>query len=118
MSENDEATATVELTAREVQVLTCAMAGNFPESLADARMPVLRKLAKVRPDDRPPDHIYWYDEPETNSRWYIHVGCDGGQSKYMVPLDDCLEPNLPDEECGHCCYVRPLFKGAPGSPHA
>jgi hypothetical protein len=42
-----EKTIAVELTAREIQVLTCAMAGNFPASLNDARMPALRKLAKA-----------------------------------------------------------------------
>lgn len=42
-----ERTVSVDLTAREIQVLTCAMAGNFPESLGDVRVPALRKLAKA-----------------------------------------------------------------------
>jgi hypothetical protein len=42
-----EKTIAVELTAREIQVLTCAMAGNFPATLNDARMPALRKLARA-----------------------------------------------------------------------
>jgi hypothetical protein len=40
-------TICVDLTARELHVLTCAMAGNFPAKLNDVRMPTLRKLAKA-----------------------------------------------------------------------
>jgi len=43
----DERTISVDLTPRQIQVLICAMAGNFPPSLSRERMPVLRKLAKV-----------------------------------------------------------------------
>lgn len=43
----DAYTEPVALTAEEVHVLICAMAGNFPDSLAEHRMPVLRKLAKA-----------------------------------------------------------------------
>lgn len=46
-------TIPVDLTAHEIQVLMCAMAGNFPESLARVRMPVLRKLARA---DRAASH--------------------------------------------------------------
>lgn len=42
-----ERTIDVALTARELHVLTCAMAGNYPPRLDDARMPALRKLAKA-----------------------------------------------------------------------
>lgn len=42
-----ERTIDVSLSARELQVLTCAMAGNYPPKLDDARMPALRKLAKA-----------------------------------------------------------------------
>ena len=60
----------------------------------------------------PADHIYWYDRPEANERWYVHVGCDGGKSRYVTPLDDCLPPEPgADQECGHCAQVRPLFAG-------
>lgn len=38
------------LDSRERQLLTCALAGNYPESMADLRMPVLRALAEA---DRP-----------------------------------------------------------------
>lgn len=43
----DEFETPVELNAGEIHVLICAMAGNFPETLAEHRMPVLRKLAKA-----------------------------------------------------------------------
>lgn len=42
-----ERTIAVDLTARELHVLTCAMAGNHPPKLNDVRMPTLRKLAKA-----------------------------------------------------------------------
>ncbi len=42
-----EPTISVDLTERELHVLTCAMAGNFPPKLADVRMPTLRKLARA-----------------------------------------------------------------------
>lgn len=42
-----EPTISVDLTARELHVLTCAMAGNHPASLDLVRMPTLRKLAKA-----------------------------------------------------------------------
>jgi hypothetical protein len=41
-------TISVDLTAREVHVLICAMAGNHPASLRAVRMPALRKLAKAK----------------------------------------------------------------------
>jgi hypothetical protein len=40
-------TISVDLTERELHVLTCAMAGNFPPKLNDVRMPTLRKLARA-----------------------------------------------------------------------
>jgi hypothetical protein len=36
---------TLSLTANEIHTLVCAMAGNFPESLNEYRLPLLRKLA-------------------------------------------------------------------------
>lgn len=42
-----EPTICVDLTERELHVLTCAMAGNHPPKLDDVRMPTLRKLAKA-----------------------------------------------------------------------
>lgn len=45
-----ERTISVDLTAEELHVLICAMAGNFPPQLNSYRMPALRKLAKA-------DHI-------------------------------------------------------------
>jgi hypothetical protein len=39
------------LTPKELQTLTAAMAGNFPESLNEYRMPLLRKLAKAQHTD-------------------------------------------------------------------
>lgn len=42
-----EPTIAVDLTARELHVLTCAMAGNHPPSLNDVRLPALGKLAKA-----------------------------------------------------------------------
>lgn len=53
------------------------------------------------------DYIEWWDEPEKNTRWYRHVGCDGRASRYMVPLDDCPPPGE-TAECANCCHVRPL----------
>jgi hypothetical protein len=32
------------------------------------------------------------DKPQTNERIYTHHGCDGGESSWMVPLDDCPPP--------------------------
>jgi hypothetical protein len=42
----------IELTLDEIQLLTCAMAGNFPPRLAHLRMDLLRKLARasIHPD--------------------------------------------------------------------
>lgn len=45
MSVTAEPTISVDLTADELHVLTCAMAGNFPPRLNFARTPTLRKLA-------------------------------------------------------------------------
>jgi len=42
-----EPTICLDLTERELHVLTCAMAGNFPPRLNEVRMPTLRKLAKA-----------------------------------------------------------------------
>lgn len=42
-----EPTISVDLTAGELHVLTCAMAGNFPPRLRPVRLPTLRKLAKA-----------------------------------------------------------------------
>jgi hypothetical protein len=44
---SDDHEILVGLTARELHVLTCAMAGNHPPTLNDVRMPTLRKLAKA-----------------------------------------------------------------------
>lgn len=43
----DTTTIAVELTALDLRILTAAMAGNFPDDFDDARMDVLRKLAKA-----------------------------------------------------------------------
>lgn len=43
----DQRTTAVELTAKEIQTLTAAMAGNHPASLNEHRLPVLRKLARA-----------------------------------------------------------------------
>lgn len=40
------------LTPDERQLLTCALAGNFPTRLSSLRMPVLRALAKADKEGR------------------------------------------------------------------
>lgn len=44
----------VELTAREVQLIFCALAGNHPPALADSRPDLIRKLT---PQGVPPRHV-------------------------------------------------------------
>lgn len=47
LRKNNGATIAVELTALDLRVLTAAMSGNFPDDFDDARLPLLRKLAKA-----------------------------------------------------------------------
>jgi len=58
-------------------------------------------------------HIEWWDEPETNSMFYRHIGCDTPHHRWVTPLDDVPLPGEQGEEtaeCAHCCYVVPLRK--------
>lgn len=80
-------------------------ADGYREDAADA-LTAAAKASPVIPAP-PTDHIEWWDEPDTNSRWYRHVGCDTS-GRWVVPLDDCPPPSSDTAECGHCCYVRPL----------
>jgi hypothetical protein len=45
--ENSSHATVVTLTAKEIQTLMAAMAGNHPATLSEHRMPVLRKLARA-----------------------------------------------------------------------
>jgi hypothetical protein len=68
-------TVSVDLTAPEIQTLTAAMAGNFPDSLAEHRVAVLRKLARAHGD-----YIDALDEShEKTRRNMVAHGLDGGR---------------------------------------
>lgn len=60
----DSPTIKVAFTERELHVLTCAMAGNFPPGLSDVRMPTLRKLARA---SRALGEMADYHEPKARS---------------------------------------------------
>lgn len=55
--------------------------------------------------------LTWYDEPESNSRWWTHYHCrDGGRARYFVPLDDCPPPEPGDtQECAECAGIYPVI---------
>lgn len=54
------------------------------------------------------DRIEWYDEPGTNARWYVHLGCDASDRPWLVPLDDCPSPRGRTYECARCDRVLSL----------
>lgn len=61
------------------------------------------------PAPEPQGHIDVIDTPAENKRVYVHEGCDGGRTAYMVPLDDVPPPAIGSvEECANCAYQVPI----------
>ena len=54
------------------------------------------------------NRIEWWEEPERNARLYRHVGCDEGDTPWIVPLDDSVSPTKAMQECDRCSEILPL----------
>lgn len=96
--------------------------GEFGPGSAYDREGIAEPLpAPVREPVGDPGKIECWDDPDVdtegakgyNARYYKHVGCDEGESPWIVPQDGAGPPKRDTYECPRCCIVASLVWRVP-----